>query len=80
MKITIENEQTSRYHRIKQYTIDIEINGESKTLEFWKSWDDDDMSGYETDWEWETEADKKTFDALKEENQEEIIDWIEELI
>jgi hypothetical protein len=80
MKIEITLETLTSYRKVKSYNIAIGLErSEMPALELclWKSWGEEEFGGYETDWGWETEADEKFFEALSEETQEEITEWIE---
>jgi len=70
--IELINEHTERQHITKHFTIDA-FNTE---LELTKWYDDDDINGFDADWEWETSEYKKLFEALTEEQQDEILDFI----
>ena len=74
MKLT--NEYTTRNHLVKEFEIELD-NG--KTLHITKWWDDDEINGYDNDYEIDENDKKNIFDKLNEEEQDEVMDILNQL-
>ena len=79
MKIEKSSEELTYMSKTKAFTLDIEEleDGTDKELEITKHWYDGDS--YDVEWDFVNEIDRKWFEDLPTEEQDEIEDFIGEL-
>ena len=75
-KFKIFNENCVSVHKVTEFDIELP-NG--NTISISKSVRNDDIGGFDDDWNWLTEDDKKLFDSLSEETQDELTEFIGEI-
>jgi len=75
-KYKISQEYTSFLRKTKEYVL--EVGEEEITIRKW--WEEDEVgSNYDCDWECADDESKKKYDALDEDEQDELSDFINEL-